>query len=149
MQSTAQAKADVVKRAVAAVIDGVLAGLVSLVPFVGAIAAAAYMLLRDGLDIDYMRQRSVGKTLMKLRPVTFDGQPMDINKSVQRNWMIALGYLGAVIAFIPILGWLAAPVIWLAAMVIGIVELVLVFTDSEGRRWGDKLAHTKVVEVAE
>ena len=33
------------------------------------------------------------------------------------------------------------------AFAIGIVEIVLVLTDAEGRRFGDKLAGTRVVET--
>jgi len=32
---------------------------------------------------------------------------------------------------------------------INLVEAILVVTDAEGRRWGDKMAGTKVVEVAQ
>jgi hypothetical protein len=33
------------------------------------------------------------------------------------------------------------------AFLIGIIELILVFTDAEGRRFGDKMAGTRVIEV--
>jgi uncharacterized RDD family membrane protein YckC len=35
------------------------------------------------------------------------------------------------------------------AGVLAVIELVLVITDPEGRRLGDKLAGTKVIEVTE
>jgi uncharacterized RDD family membrane protein YckC len=141
--STAQTatKADLVKRFIAALIDNVLVALVGAIPIVGGIVGAAYILLKDGLDFEFMDKRSLGKKLMKLRPVRLDGGSMDITTSIQRNWPLAIG---SVLAIIPILGWLiAVPV----ALVIGIIELVLVLTDPEGRRLGDKLAGTKVIEV--
>ena len=46
-----QAKADPVKRIIAIVIDGVAAMIVGLIPFVGGIIGALYMLLRDALPI--------------------------------------------------------------------------------------------------
>ena len=147
--TTAHTKADLGKRFIAIIIDSALAAVISLIPFVGGLVAAAYFLVRDGLDYDYLRHRSLGKTLMKLRPVRLDGKPMDINTSIQRNWMFALGAIGTALLVIPVLGWLAAILLWLAAPIIGIVELVLVLTDPEGRRWGDRLANTKVVEVTE
>jgi uncharacterized RDD family membrane protein YckC len=135
------AKADLTKRFIAALIDNVLASLVSAIPVVGGIVGAAYILLKDGLDFEFMDKRSLGKKLMKLRPVRLDGAPMDINTSLMRNWPLAIG---SVLSIIPILGWIiAVPV----ALIIGVIELVLVLTDPEGRRLGDKLAGTKVIEV--
>lgn len=134
-------KADLTKRLIAALIDNVLASLVGFIPVVGGIVGAAYILLKDGLDLEFMDKRSIGKKLMKLRPVRLDGGSMDITTSLQRNWPLAIG---SVLSIIPILGWIiAVPV----ALVIGIIELVLVLTDPEGRRLGDKLADTKVIEV--
>ncbi len=134
-------KADLTKRFIAALIDNVLASLVGFIPVVGGIVGAAYILLKDGLELEFMDKRSIGKKLMKLRPVRLDGGSMDIMTSIQRNWPLAIG---SVLSIIPILGWLiAVPV----ALVIGIIELVLVLTDPEGRRLGDRLAGTKVIEV--
>jgi uncharacterized RDD family membrane protein YckC len=139
--TTSATKADLVKRFIAALIDNVLAALVGAIPVVGGIVGAAYILLKDGLDIEFMDKRSLGKKLMKLRPVRLDGGNMDITTSIQRNWPLAIG---SILAIIPILGWIiAVPV----ALVIGVIELVLVLTDPEGRRLGDKLAGTKVIEV--
>ena len=78
-----QSRPDLGKRAIAAVIDAVIAFGIGLVPFAGGIAATAYWLIRDGLDVDFMDHRSIGKKVMKLRPVTLDGQPMDIAVSRQ------------------------------------------------------------------
>ena len=135
-------KADIAKRFIALIIDGVISGIISLIPF-GGLLGAAYMLLRDGLDIEFMDNRSIGKKIMKLRPVTMDGSKCDLMISVKRNWMFALGP----IVMIPIIGWILIPIVGLAAMIIAVVEVVLVLTDDEGRRWGDKLADTKVIEV--
>lgn len=136
-------KADLGKRIIAALIDGVIAGVAGFIPVIGGLAGAAYMLVRDGLEIDFMDQRSLGKKVMKLRPVRIDGQPMDLVTSVKRNIPFAIGPL---IMVVPILGWVIGPIV---ALVIGIVEIILVVTDDEGRRMGDRLAETKVIEVAD
>ncbi len=138
-----RSKADLGKRFFAALIDGALAGIVSFVPVIGGLIGAAYMLVRDGLDVDFMDGRSIGKKIMKLRPVRISGEMMDIGTSVKRNLPFAIG---PVIMIIPILGWLVGPVV---ALAIGLVEAILVLTDAEGRRVGDKLAETMVVEVDE
>jgi len=136
-------KADLMKRFVAAVIDGVLAGVVGVIPVIGGLIGAAYMLLRDGLEIDFMDGRSLGKKVMKLRPVRLDGGPMDISTSVKRNIPFAIG---PVIMIVPVIGWVIGP---LVAIVIDLVESVLVLTDPQGRRIGDKMAETMVIEVDE
>jgi uncharacterized RDD family membrane protein YckC len=140
------AKADLTKRFIAALIDGIIGAVLSFlvglaVPFVGGILGAAYILLKDGLDIEFMDKRSIGKKVMKLRPIRLDGGTMDINTSIMRNWPLAVG---SIISIIPILGWVFGP---LAAIVFGIIELVLVLTDPEGRRLGDKFAGTRVIEA--
>ena len=140
------ARPDFAKRAIAVIIDALLAFVVGLVPVIGGLAATAYWLVRDGLDVEFMDHRSFGKKVMKLRPVTLDGSPVDIMTSVKRNWMFALGGLTQLFAF-TIIGLVIAIPLGLVAFVIGIIEVVLVLSDVEGRRLGDKLAGTRVIET--
>lgn len=147
--AAAPIKADLGKRFIAAIIDGLLAAGVSFIPVVGGIIGGLYVLLRDGLDLEFMDRRSIGKKLMKLRPIRLNGQPMDPMSSVKRNLPLAVSEVGSVFLVIPILGWIVAIFFGLIGLVIGIIELILVLTDPEGRRMGDKLAGTKVVEVGE
>ena len=142
VESQSSGKADLGKRAIAYIIDAVAVAVVSAIPF-GGILGAAYILGRDGFDFEFMDGRSLGKKLMKLRPVRADGGKMDLTTSAMRNWPLALGALIS----IPVLGWIAAIVLIPASIILGILELILVLTDDEGRRWGDRLAGTKVVEV--
>lgn len=146
---TAPSKADLGKRLIAAIIDGILAAGVSFIPVIGGIIGGLYMLLRDGLELDFMDRRSIGKKLTMLRPVRLDGQPMDPVTSAKRNLPLAVGAVGSIFLVIPILGWLVAVLFAVVGLAIAIVEMVLVLTDPEGRRMGDKLAGTKVIEVAE
>jgi uncharacterized RDD family membrane protein YckC len=141
-------KADLTKRFIAALIDGVIGGLLSyavgsILPLVGGILGAAYILLKDGLELEFMDKRSLGKKLMKLRPVRLDGNAMDMNTSISRNWPLAIGSL---VSIIPLLGLILGP---LVGSIFGLIELILVVTDPEGRRLGDKMAGTKVIEVNE
>jgi uncharacterized RDD family membrane protein YckC len=146
--ASAGKKADLGKRFIAAIIDAAIAAVVGFIPFIGGFIGAAYILLRDGLAYDIMDHRSVGKRLMKLRPVALDGGVVDINTSIKRNWMFALGALTQPLLFFPIIGWVLMSAIGGAALIIGIMEIVLVITNKEGRRWGDQLANTKVMEVS-
>lgn len=136
---------DFPNRFLAALIDGVIAGVVGLVPFIGGLAGTAYLVCRDGLDLDFADRRSIGKRVMQLRPVRLDGQPMDIPTSIKRNWMFGLGAIVQLLLFIPILGWLLILPVGLVAMVLGVMELYKTLTDSEQRRFGDHWAGTRVV----
>jgi uncharacterized membrane protein len=81
--------------------------------------------------------------------VRLDGETVDFNTSITRNWMFALGGVIEVLMYIPVIGWLIIPVVGLIALIIGVMEILAVLKDPEGRRWGDKLANTKVIEVDE
>ena len=142
-------KPEIGKRAIAAIIDGAIAGAVGLIPAIGGIIGALYILFRDGFEFDFMNGRSVGKTLMKLRPVRLDGGKMDLATSAKRNWTVCLGSLASFLFFIPILGWILYVPVIIAAIVIGIVEILRVVQSPNGRRWGDALANTKVIEVSD
>jgi uncharacterized RDD family membrane protein YckC len=142
-------KADTGKRIVAAVIDCIVAAILNSIPAIGGLVSAAYWLVRDGLDISFMDRRSIGKKVMKLRPIRLDGQPMDIETSARRNWMFALGGVIWFLKYIFILGWVLIGPVALAALALGIYEIYRVLTDPEGRRLGDTMAGTKVVEVAD
>ena len=120
--------------------------VVGFIPLIGGMIATAYWLLRDGMDVEFMDHRSLGKKLMKLRPVMLDGSPVDMATSSKRNWMFALGGIAGFFAM-TIIGLVLAIPLFLVAFVLGIVEVVLVLTDAEGRRIGDKTAGTMVIET--
>ena len=149
MTATLAPKADLTKRAIAAIIDFAIASVLSRIPFVGWFAGIGYILVRDGLDVELINRQSVGKKLMGLKTVRLDGEPMDVPGSVRRNWMFALGTLAGMIAWIPLLGFLTVLAAGLISFLIGVYEVYLVFTDNEGRRWGDTFAGTKVIETDE
>ena len=158
MPGTAYAKADLGKRFVAVLIDSIIAW----VPYavfgmfgirgggLGMLVGAAYILLRDGLAFDFADGRSIGKKLMKLRPLRLDGGPMTMEVSARRNWTLAAGnaFMGA--AYL-ILGWgalFATPIAMLGGL-LGLAEAILVLVDNNGRRIGDKTGNTQVITVAE
>ncbi len=139
-------KADVTKRFVAGLIDAVVAILVGFIPIIGGLIGMAYWLVRDGMDLDFMDRRSIGKKLVKLRPLRNDGKPMDIETSAKRNLPFAVGGLISILIFIPIIGWIMIPFVGLLALGLLAVEAFLVVTSDDGRRFGDKFAETYVVE---
>lgn len=145
--SPTPAKADLTKRIVAGVIDALAAYVVGLLPFIGGLIATAYWLVRDGLDVEFMRNRSLGKRVTGLQPVTLDGGSVDLVTSVKRNWPFAVGGVAQFLLFIPIIGWILVLPVALVALGLVLMELFLVVTDDEGRRIGDKTGDTRVIEV--
>jgi len=120
-------------RAIAGIIDSFVAcGLymvvAMIIPRLAILAWIGYMLVRDALP--FMEGHSLGKRIMKIKAVTLEGKSLsgDWGTSVTRNILLA----------IPL---------------IGIIELVVLFTrkDNGGtlRRLGDEWAKTKVIVAKE
>lgn len=93
---------------------------------------------------------SPGKWLLRLRTVRVDGRPCGPWASVQRNFMLALPTLGRALI---VSGWFGAdPNAWWDRLVLALVglgiaggEVLGMVLRDHGRRWGDRLAGTRVV----
>lgn len=111
------------KRFVAIVIDCVIAGILGFAPFIGFVLPFVYILLKDGMGIEGLKRRSIGKLAMGIRVVDLDGStdkqtPLD---SLKRNILMVVPFMG-------------------------IVESIVVLIDPKAQRLGDKIAQTLVVE---
>jgi uncharacterized RDD family membrane protein YckC len=135
------ANADVLRRVAAFVVDGLIAAALATIPVVGVLAAALYILGRDGL----MRGRSPGKRLLGLRVIkTPSRSEADYVDSVKRN---AIFVLPDVLMAVPVLSATLAASVSVAVLA---VELVFLLTDPAGMRLGDRFAGTRVTrELAE
>lgn len=135
----------------AALIDGVIAFILTTllggIPLLGGVVGAAYLVVRDGLELGPVRYRSVGKYLMGLGLVRMDGQPVTLETSLLRNWMFGLGAVGGILVAVPIVGGLIAPVASIGGLTLILFEVYNVFSDPSGRRWGDRLGNTRVVQT--
>lgn len=139
-------KADLLKRFVAVLIDGVISIVPAFLPIVGGIIGVVYTLTKDGLMFsltrnDQWKNMSIGKKVMGIRVVKTDGTDITMTDSVKRNIILAVG---SIIAIVPVIGWVVGPVV---GAVLGLIEAILVLVDKDGRRLGDKLAGTCVVEA--
>ncbi len=141
-------KANLVRRFVAALIDGVIAGIFSsVIPFIGFLIGAAYILTKDAIVFELLknndfRNKSIGKKLMNLEVVLSEGDgEIDWAISVRRNIPLAIG---TIIMVIPLIGWVVGSIV---AAILGIIESVLVLTQPDGKRLGDKIAHTQVIDT--
>ncbi len=142
------AKADLVKRLIAALIDAIISAIPMPIPVIGPIIGAGYMLTKDAIVYELtqnedFKNRSIGKKLMNLE-VSVLGSQKDVDWaiSIRRNIPLAIG---SIIAIVPIIGWIIAAIV---APIIGLIEIILVLSDKAGRRLGDKFAETQVIEVA-
>lgn len=112
------------------------------------------LLAKDGPTwfIEALRGQSPGKKAIGLLVTKLDGRTnISWGDSINRNLPLAVPYLIAamiqVLKNLPIIGgfliWMAMLGFLVSALVIGI-ELIMMFKDPEGRRWGDHRACTKV-----
>jgi uncharacterized RDD family membrane protein YckC len=143
-QEEGPVKADPVKRATAFVIDSVIAALIGFIPLFGGILGGFFFLFRDALPFAFLDGKSPGKYFIGLGIVLRDvnSGPMDYAMSAKRNWMFALNLLIAV----PVIGWMAAPLVAVVGVILVAIEVFRVFMNPEGRRIGDMMAGTQVIE---
>lgn len=139
------------ERVVAALLDGIIAsGLIALLgggP--GALVGTAYLVARDGVEAGPLRFRSVGKYVMGLGLVRLDGRPVSLETSVQRNWMLGVLFVAGLFVFVPIVGGALASLLSFLGLGLILFEIYNVLSDPAGRRWGDRLGNTKVVETGD
>lgn len=127
-------KAPVLNRVIARFIDILAALLLARLPgYIGPFAALTYIGIADG----FMGGRSVGKRIIGLRVhCPGKGRPADFRDSILRNSTIGLLFI---VSLMPVVGWV------LAAAGLGF-ELVLMIGSPEGKRLGDEIASTLVME---
>jgi hypothetical protein len=130
-------KAQVLNRFVAKLVDLlIVAAADKLVPPVGFLAGLAYILVADG----FAGGRSVGKRLIGLQTILPRArEAAGFKESIVRNLPFGLAYL---MFEIPYVGWMIA-----AAMVS--VEALLIIGNDYGRRLGDEIARTQVLDAGQ
>ena len=128
-------KAQVLNRFIAKLIDLFLAAAAAeLIASVGFLAGLAYLLVADG----FSDGRSIGKRLIGLQTILPDTrEPAGFRDSIIRNIPIAVAQLAFVIPYVG----------WLVSAVIVAFEAVLIIGNEQGRRLGDELAGTQVLDV--
>lgn len=128
-------KAQVLNRFIAKLIDVFLAAAAAevIVP-VGFLAGLAYLLVADG----FAGGRSIGKRLIGLQTILPDTrEPAGFRESIIRNIPFAVAQLAFAV---PYVGWLVS-----AAVVV--FEAILIIGNEQGRRLGDELAGTQVLDA--
>ncbi len=128
-------KAEVLNRCIAKMIDCFLAAAAAeVINPVGFLAGLAYILVADG----FAGGRSIGKRLIGLQTILPDTRDAaGFRESIIRN----IPFAAAQLAFaVPYVGWIVA------AVVVAF-EAVLIVGNEQGRRLGDELAGTQVLDA--
>lgn len=109
-------------RFLAALIDGVLMGIVGRITFVGSLVALAYFFTKDTLP--FLDGQSIGKRLMKIKVIN-----AETGEEITENY--GAGVIRVLSLIIPIFN---------------IVDAVMVL-NTDRLRFGDKWAKTKVIKL--
>lgn len=130
-------KAHVLNRFIAKLVDLlIVAAADKLVPPAGFLAGLAYTLVADG----FAGGRSVGKRLIGLQTILPRARDAaGFKESIVRNLPFGLAYL---MFEIPYVGWVIA-----VAMVS--LEGLLIIGNDHGRRLGDEIARTQVLDAGQ
>ncbi len=137
--------AGVFRRIAAAAIDSLIGSLFFFVPIFGGIFGIFYILFKDAImyrltGYPEWQNKSIGKKLMSLKIVCQEKAIIDLETSARRNVILIPG---RVIGIIPLLGWVLGPIV---GGFFKLIELLVLTSDPQGIRLGDRLADTKVVE---
>ena len=128
-------KADNLTRIIAKSLDFVIiVAVADIIPRAGYIAGLAYLLIADGL----FDGQSLGKKLLKLRVISSEsGTACEVRESVIRNSPLAAGYLL----------WFMIPWVgWVFLFISATFEFILILGSKDGKRLGDEIAKTVVLE---
>jgi uncharacterized RDD family membrane protein YckC len=129
--------ASLLLRVFAKILDFILiAAMAEVVPKAGFYAGLSYLLISDGL----FQGRSIGKVLIGLRVVSMaHNEPCSMRESIVRNAPLGAGIL---LFKLPWIGW-----IFIAG--ISAMEFLLLLGSKNGKRLGDELANTTVIELVQ
>lgn len=128
-------KAQILNRGIAKLIDLfiVVAADQIIVP-VGFLAGLAYILIADG----FAGGRSIGKRLIGLQTVCPDRHDVaGFRESIIRNLPFAVAQLAFAVPYVG----------WIVSVAIMAFEAVLIFGNEQGRRLGDEVAGTQVLDA--
>jgi uncharacterized RDD family membrane protein YckC len=133
-------KAGLLPRTIALAIDWIIAapfGLIGLIPIIGQFFSICflipYWLLRD------IGGASIGKRLLGLRVVDYNGQVPMLGSRIKRNLIFALPVIALLL---PVIGFFGAAV---AFLIVSLVEAILIAR--RGERMGDRDARALVIDV--
>ena len=128
-------KAQVLNRGIAKLIDVfIVAAADQMIVPVGFLAGLAYILIADG----FAGGRSIGKRLIGLQTVLPDRrEAAGFRESIIRNLPFAVAQLAFAVPYVG----------WIVSVAIMALEGVLIIGNEQGRRLGDEIAGTQVLDA--
>lgn len=128
-------KAQVLNRGIAKLIDlFIVAAADQVIVPVGFLAGLAYILIADG----FAGGRSIGKRLIGLQTVLpHRREAAGFRESIIRNLPFAVAQLAFAVPYVG----------WIVSVAIIAFEAVLILGNEQGRRLGDEVAGTQVLDV--
>jgi uncharacterized RDD family membrane protein YckC len=128
-------KAQVLNRGIAKLIDVfIVAAADQMIVPVGFLAGLAYILIADG----FAGGRSIGKRLIGLQTVLPDRrESAGFRESIIRNLPFAVAQLAFAVPYVG----------WIVSVAIMALEGVLIIGNEQGRRLGDEIAGTQVLDA--
>ena len=128
-------KAQVLNRGIAKLIDiFIVAAADQMIVPVGFLAGLAYILIADG----FAGGRSIGKRLIGLQTVLPDRrESAGFRESIIRNLPFAVAQLAFAVPYVG----------WIVSVAIMALEGVLIIGNEQGRRLGDEIAGTQVLDA--
>ncbi len=128
-------KAQVLNRGIAKLIDlFIVAAAGQVIVPVGFLAGLAYILIADG----FAGGRSIGKRLIGLQTVLPDRhEAAGFRESIIRNMPFAVAQLAFAVPYVG----------WILSVAIIAFEAILILGNEQGRRLGDEVAGTQVLDV--
>ncbi|MFQ5901782.1 MAG: RDD family protein [Thermodesulfobacteriota bacterium] len=133
-------KTEPLDRLLAKFIDFLILGALFVFPsFIGPLAALTYILISDGLK----GGQSPGKKIVRLKVISIerDGDACNFKESILRNIPYGLIIL---FSMIPYLRWV---LMFTLGLIIIVMEVLTIYGDEKGVRWGDNIAGTMVVPL--
>ena len=137
IEGTVYPKAHVLNRFIAKLIDlFIVVGAEKIAPPVGFLSGLAYILIADG----FAGGRSIGKRLVGLQTMRLDlRETAGFRESIIRN----VPFGAAQMAFaVPYVGWIVS-------LAILAFEGLLIVGNEQGRRLGDEVARTQVLDAGQ
>ncbi|MGA6828190.1 RDD family protein [Nitrospira sp. NS4] len=137
MEQAVYPKAHVLNRFIAKLIDlFIVVAADEVAPPVGFLSALAYILIADG----FAGGRSIGKRLVGLQTVRLDfRESAGFRESIIRNLPCAAAQ---VLFAVPYIGWIGS-------VAILTFEGLLIVGNEQGRRLGDEVARTQVLDAGQ
>ncbi|MDP1947165.1 MAG: RDD family protein [Nitrospirota bacterium] len=128
-------KAQVLNRGIAKLIDVfIVAAADQMIVPVGFLAGLAYILIADG----FAGGRSIGKRLIGLQTVLPDRrESAGFRESIIRNLPFAVAQLAFAVPYVG----------WIVSVAIMALEGILIIGNEQGRRLGDEIAGTQVLDA--